>query len=107
MSEESRLERLEQEMMAMRPRRMPGALMEELEKEISRDERSDWFLAGAMGSGMAAAVVIAAILWAQSATEAPLPQQGQSALAAGSVLRAGDSLAMYARMDGNWDGVVK
>ena len=103
MSEEERVGRIEREMMAMRPRAVAPEAMKDL-VEVMEEPRRAWgdrLLVGAMGSGVAAAVVIVAMLWVQTAADTPAPVRGNSpVMAAGRPQRAGDYLAMYARADG-------
>jgi hypothetical protein len=100
-SEEQRMEAIEREMMAMRPKGVPAGVMKELVAEMSQPRRAwgDWMLVGAMGSGVAAAVVIVSMLWLQTAGDAPAPVNAP-VMAAGRPQRVGDYLAMYARADG-------
>ena len=99
---------LERGIAALPPKAMPPAILDRLTAEMSARPRSPWAdrcLLGAIGAGLAASVVIASMLWVQSAT--PPPASGPT-LANGNTQRVGDYLAMYARVDGNWGaGIVK
>jgi hypothetical protein len=91
---------------------MPPAIFDHLTAEMTRAPRSRWpdrCLLGAIGAGLAASVVIASMLWVQSATTPPpAPSAVPAQLAAGGPpQRAGDYLAMFARADANWAGFVR
>lgn len=101
---------LEREIAALNPKAMPPAILDRLTAEMSARPRSPWAdrcLVGAIGTGLAASVVIASMLWIQSATPAS-PPVGGPMLADHNPQRAGDYLAAFARVDGNWGaGIVK
>ena len=74
-----------------------------------RTPYADRCLLGAIGTGLAASVVIVSMLVVQSATTtAPATTtNGPPMAASGNTQRVGDYLAMYARVDGRWGNIVK
>jgi hypothetical protein len=99
---------LERELLAMRPRALRSETVNALSKSMSHGPSpfSDWCLVGAMGSGIAAVLVIIATLLASVAAPTARPT------AAAPVIqpvpeRAGDSLMMFARADNGVGGILK
>src|SRR4051812_18463378 len=101
--------KLEQELLAMRPRPIRGDMLDEISQSMKQTRRvlSDWCLIGAMGSGLAAACVIGAMLSIQLFESVPSPVFSAAPVAQIAPQRAGDSLVMFARADGEWTGIVK
>ena len=102
--------KLERELHAMRPKPLSGETFDALALAMSRkgSRRGDWCLIGAMGSGLAAAVVIVAML----SLGLNGPPAGASVPVVAPVAqvvpeRAGDSLVMFARADAGWNGILK
>lgn len=109
---DSNLDDLEREIAALAPKAMPPAILDRLAAEMATAPRTPWAdrcLLGAIGSGLAASVVIVSMLFVQSATTtAPGPTtNGPPMAAGGNTQRVGDYLAMYARADGRWAGIIK
>ena len=103
---------LEREIASLRPKAIPPAILDRLTTHMATPPRTPWAdrcLLGAIGAGLAASVVIASMLWVQSATTPPpAPSAVPAQLAAGGTpQRAGDYLAMFARADANWAGFVR
>lgn len=101
---------LEREIASLHPKAMPPAILDRLTVVMSAAPRTPWAdrcLLGAIGTGLAASVVIASMLFVQSATSTPPTTHGPPMAADGNTLRAGDYLATYARVDGRWGGIVK
>jgi hypothetical protein len=105
------MSKLERELRAMRPRALSDDLLNPLMQSTTRSARwwGDWCLVGAMGSGLAAAVVIVALLSAGMMSGSPVEPAlpGSPSVAQGVPQRAGDSLMMFARADDGWNGVLK
>src|SRR5689334_14018904 len=104
------LGKLERELLAMRPKAPGDETIDSLVRSTSQASRrgGDWFLIGAMGSGLAAAVVIVAMVSIGVTDEASGNRTTTSAPLAQTVpQRAGDSLTTFARADGDWAGVLK
>ena len=101
---------LERELLAMRPKALRGDTFDALAQSMSRtrSRRADWCLMGAMGSGIAAAIVIVSMLTVglNGSPASPLAP-AVAPLAQVAPQRAGDSLIMFARADANWNGILK
>jgi hypothetical protein len=105
---------LERELAAMRPRGMRPELLEGLMEEVGKDaaRRGAWgdrFLIGAIGSGLAASVVIVVMLSVQTGGAPPeVGAGGAVPVAAGDGRAAvGDYPVLFARAGGRWDDVVR
>jgi hypothetical protein len=101
--------KLEQEMRAMRPQGLREEVVDRLEAAISRPAGSwgDRCLMGAIGSGLAAACVIIAMLMIGMRTPPSSGAIASPPFAQSDPPRAGDSLMMFARVDGMWNDILK
>jgi hypothetical protein len=101
-----KLQQLEAELAAMRPRALSPALVERIESELAAApvKTSSWpdrFLLSAIGSGAIAACVILAMLLKPASNAFPSPPLTVANTAAWDPPRAGDySLVVVARADG-------
>lgn len=112
MSNHEDFDELEREIASLTPKVMPPAILDRLATEMAARPRTPWAdrcLVGAIGTGLAASVVIVSMLFVQSAANtAPGATTGGPPMAAGgNTQRVGDYLAMYARADGRWAGIIK
>jgi hypothetical protein len=100
--------KLESELLAMRPSALRGETLDGLSHAMSRkpSRAGDWCLMGAIGSGLAASLVIVAMLtFGMTGSAAGIPAGGPVAQAPPE--RAGDSLMIFARADNDLGGILK
>jgi hypothetical protein len=101
---------LERELLAMRPKALSNGRIHSLMQTATTPSRraGDWCLMSAMGSGLAAAVVIVVMVCVGMADQSPANRTTTSPPLAQIIpQRAGDSLTAFARADGDWAGFVK
>jgi hypothetical protein len=96
------LDRLQNELDAMRPQRMPAALVDRIMTDLSPPARRCWsdrLLIGAISAGSIAAAVIVCVLVLESRTNSGAP----AAMSAATIMqqRGGSALA-FARTDADW-----
>jgi hypothetical protein len=94
--------KLERELLAMRPKALGDEVIDAIVRSVCEPSRcrGDWFLVGAMGSGLAAAIVIVAMLSVGVSDRAPSAPLSAAPVAQIFPQRAGDSMAVFARADG-------
>lgn len=101
---------LERELLSMRPTALSGGTIDSLMQATAPRSRrmGDRCLIGAMGSGLAAAIVIVAMVSAGMTDRTSDDRVITSPPVARIVpQRAGDSLTAFARADGDWAGILK